>query len=186
MGVIPHASVEAFFHEVITDALSSQDVEATEHTEFYLVGLLGEFARARIPDEPLSLTLAQSRGGGPQERIRALKQVGDISLYVTGFFSESFERKLVDPDYYIGLGEAAYGELASRLGSAGTIQGVYEELAAKFPRFVDVLHEVRSKVSFAGTDVVKLYQEWLRTRSDWVEQRMRGLGLVVPGDDSVH
>ena len=118
-------------------------------------------------------TLAQSSAGGPEERLRALKQVGDTSLYVTGFFAESFERKLVDPDYYIGLGEAAYRELANRLGGSPSIREVYGELAAKFPRFVDVLQEVRKQVHFAGTDVVELYDEWLRTRSEWVERRMR-------------
>jgi len=186
MDVIAHASVESFFHQVVTDALSSRQVGATQATEFYLVGLLAEFARAAIPDEPLSLTLVGARDGAPDERFRALKQVGDTSLYVAGIFAESFERKLVDADYYIGMGEAAYGELASGMSGAASIQQVYEELAAKFPRFVDVLHEVRSKVSFAGTDVGNLYEEWLRTRSEWVEQRLRALGLIMPADKSIH
>lgn len=184
MTITAHSSVEAFFHEVVVEALHSQQVEATEHTEFYLVGLLGEFTKARITDEPLALRLAQANG--PEERLRALKEVGDTSLYVTGFFAESFDRKLVDPDYYMGLGEAAYGELARRLGRAVTVREVYEELAAKFPRFVDVLQDIRARVSFVGNDVVKLYEQWLATRAEWIEKRMRALGLVVPGGGSVH
>jgi hypothetical protein len=65
-------------------------------------------------------------------------------------------------------------------GGSRTIADVYAELAAKFPRFVDVLHEVRSEVSFVGGDVVQLYRGWLRTRSEWVERRLRSAGLIVP------
>ena len=80
---------------------------------------------------------------GPGERVKALKEVGDTALYVVGFFAESLERSLVQADYYMGLGSAAYGELASRLGGS-SVREVYEELASGFPAFVDVLGEVRT------------------------------------------
>jgi hypothetical protein len=104
-------------------------------------------------------------------------------LYVTGFFAESLERRLVDADYYKELGGAAYGELARRL-SRSSICEVYEELAGNFPRFVDVLADVRSRVNFVGSDIAKLYQQWLHTRSDWIERRLRALGMLMPGNDS--
>jgi hypothetical protein len=178
MGVTPHSSVDAFFHEVLTGALEQEGLAASELTEFYLVSLLGDFTRARITDEPLSLVLAESSADAG-ERVKALKQVGDTTLYVSGFFTESIERQLVAVDYYIGLGEAAYGELARRLQSS-TVSEVYQELAEKFPRFVDVLAAVREQINFAGSDVVQLYQEWLRTRSEWVERRLRALGVLFP------
>jgi hypothetical protein len=180
MSVTTHSSVEGFFHEVLTSALDSQGVEASQSTEFYLVGLLGEYARARIPDEPLSLKLVGTRGAEAGERVRALKEVGDTTLYVTGFFADSLQRKLVGVDYYMDLGKAAYHELAQRLATS-SVHEVYEELSNKFPRFVDVLAEVRSHTQFLGQDVVRLYEEWLRTRSDWVEQRLRLLGVLVHG-----
>jgi hypothetical protein len=182
MSVTTHSSVDGFFHEVLTGALDRQGVAASESTEFYLVGLLGEFTKARITDEPLSLKLVGSRAADAAERVRALKEVGDTSLYVTGFFADSLERKLVGVDYYMDLGKAAYRELAQRL-AASSVREVYEELSGKFPRFVDVLAEVRSHTDYLGQDVVRLYEEWLRTRSDWVEQRLRALGVLVQGGD---
>jgi hypothetical protein len=179
MSLIAHTSVEAFFHEVVVDALASLRVETSEYTEFYLVGLLGEFTRARISDEPLAFKLAETPRQSPEARIRALKEVGDTSLYVTGFFAESFDRRLIDADYYMGLGEAAYRQLATQLAASDAFGTVYEELAAKFPRFVDVLKEIRTHVSVAGSDVVKLYEEWARTRSEWIERRLRALGFLV-------
>lgn len=182
MDVTTHTSIEAFFHEVVTDALERAQVEATEATELYLVSLLGAFATTPITDEPLAFKLARVQVD-PAERVRTLKEVGDTSLYVTGFFGASLDRRgLVDASYYIGLGEAAYRELASRL-SASTIGAMYRELAAKFPDFVDVLCEVRNQVDFTGGDVVKLYEQWRSTRSEWIERRLRALGVFIQRDD---
>lgn len=177
MDVLPHASVDGFFHEVVTDALEAVSLDVSESTEWYLVALLGDFTRGRISDEPLVMKLAGCRDAEPGERVRQLKEVGDTSLYVSGFFTESLGRKLVDADYYIGIGSRAYAELAGRLG--GSLTEVYAELAEKFPRFVDVLGEVRRRCDFVGADVVRLYEEWLRTRDAWVERKLRGFGVLV-------
>lgn len=177
MDVTPHTSVDAFFHEVVTDALEAIHLDTSEPAEWYLVGLLGDFTKGRISDEPLALKLAASQAADPGERVRRLKEVGDTSLYVSGFFTESLGRKLVDADYYIGLGTRAYAELAGRLG--GSLTDVYAELADKFPRFVDVLAEVRRRCDFLGADVVRLYEQWLRTREAWIERKLRAFGVLV-------
>jgi hypothetical protein len=177
MALTTHVSVESFFHEAVCDALDSQGIAVSPPTEFYLVGLLGEYAHARIPDEPLSLKLAGT-GLDASERVKNLKQVGDTSLYIVGFFAESLGRKVVGVDYYKDLGRAAYRELAGRLGNSSVAE-VYDELAGRFPRFVDVLTEVRRNVDFVGSDVVKLYEEWVRTRAEWIERRLARLGVLV-------
>jgi len=180
MAVIGHSSVEAFFREVLQGSLQRQGLSAGEHTEHYLVGLLGNYANARITDEPLSLKLVQANSAG--DRVKVLKEVGDTSLYVTGFFAKSLSSKLVQADYYMSLGSAAYRELAGRL-SGSTVREVYDELAANFPAFVDVLTDISSQINFAGADVVALYQEWLSTRSNWIEGRLRSLGVMVSGSE---
>jgi hypothetical protein len=151
MDVTTHASVDEFFHEVVTGALSDVDLETIEPAEWYLVSLLGDFTRGRISDEPLALKLAAMGEADPGERVRQLKEVGDTSLYVSGFFTESLGRKLVDADYYIGIGSRAYAELAGRL--RGSLTEVYRELAAKFPGFVDVLHAVRRRCDVQLRDI---------------------------------
>ena len=183
MDVTPHSSVDAFFHEVVQEALDAIHLTTNEPTEWYLVGLLGDFTKARITDQPLGLQLADAPAE-PAERVRRLKQVGDTSLYVSGFFAESLGRKLVDVDYYASLGAAAYGELASRLG--GSLTEVYRELAARFPAFVEVLAEVRRRVDFAGADIVRLYEHWLKTRDEWVERKLRAFGVLVDPGKAIH
>ena len=51
MDVTLASSVDEFFHEVVTDALSAGDLEASEPASWYLVGLLGEMTRHRLTDD---------------------------------------------------------------------------------------------------------------------------------------
>ena len=119
MDVTLAASVDEYFHEVVTDALSAVDLHASEPASWYLVSLLGDFTKARLTDEPLGLKLA-APGQDPGERVRNLKQVGDTSLYVAGFFAESLNRSLVDVEYYVGLGQTAYAQLARSFGGSSS------------------------------------------------------------------
>lgn len=178
-AVKPAASVDGYFYEVLSESLEATQVEATEPAGWYLVSLMGDFTRARLPDVPLALRLAEAQHASPAERMKTLKEIGDTSLYVAGFFAESLSRKLVDADYYIGLGRGAYAELAGQL--SGSLTDVYGELSEKFPAFVDVLGEVRRRVDFAGGDLIKLYEQWLRTRDAWIEKKLRALGVLVDG-----
>jgi len=181
MDVTLATSVDEFFHEVVTDALSAVDFDASEQAGWYLVGLLGDFTTQRLSDEPLGIKLAAAPDS-PGLRVRTLKEVGDTSLYIAGFFAESLTRSLVDVDYYVGLGTNAYAQLARQLGKSQSITDVYAELAANFPRFVDVLGEVRKRVDFASADLGRLYEIWLRTRDEWVEKKLKAAGLLVdPG-----
>ncbi len=186
MDVTLAASVDEFFHEVVTDALSAAELDASEPAGWYLVSLLGEFTRARLTDEPLGIKLA-SPSADAGERVRTLKQVGDQSLYVAGFFAESLSRSLVDVEYYVGLGQSAYAQLARSVGTgrgtSGALASVYEELAANFPQFVDVLAHVRKRVTVAElsatTDIQKLYEIWLRTRDEWIEKKLVAAGVII-------
>ncbi|HEX5061293.1 MAG TPA: hypothetical protein VFV99_18125 [Kofleriaceae bacterium] len=184
MDVTLAASVDEFFHEVVTDALAVVDLDASEPASWYLVGLLGEMTRARLTDEPLGIKLAQPTADAG-ERVRTLKHVGDTSLYVAGFFAESLTRSLVDVDYYVGLGQNAYAQLARTFGGQKSITEVYAELADKFPKFVDVLTEVRKRTDFATPDVGRLYEIWLKTRDEWIEKKLRALGVLVDVDKKV-
>ena len=180
MDVTLATSVDEFFHEVVTDALSVVDVDASEPASWYLVGLLGDMTRARLTDEPLGLKLVQT-GGDAGERVKTLKQVGDTSLYVAGFFAESLGRSLVDVDYYVGIGQTAYARLARSMGRTSLTE-VYDELAQNFPQVVDVLTEVRKRTDFATSDVTRLYEIWLKTRDEWIEKKLRAAGVLVdPG-----
>ena len=158
-----------YFKDLIDAALARQHVRANELTAYYLVNLLCRFMRpdARIPfaddsREPLALRL---------------RNLGDFSLFMSGFFSDSFRRSLVDVDYYKSMGEYAYGSLSRR--DEDTFCEVFAELARKFVGFTDVLSDVSERTAMASnTDVLRLYEKWVRTGSRRDGQRLVDRGIV--------
>jgi hypothetical protein len=180
-----NASVAEFFQDLVSEAIRNQRVDTTTPTECYLVSLLADFLKSPPDDEPLALKLAQAVSS-PDERVRQLKDVGDTSLYVSGFFSDSLQRKLVDVDYYIQMGGAAYTELARYFrGNPNSVVfgDVYDELANKFPRYVDVFAEVAEETMTGNLGLVQLYERWLRTGSEWMERRLRAQGVIPTKGD---
>jgi hypothetical protein len=174
-------SLEAFFQEAVDRALREQGVAAEPLTEHYLVQLLATYANQPIDDTPLALKMLGAQAAAPREKRERLREVGDTSLFVSGFWAESFARKLVDVDYYIGLGGCAYGELA-RTGmgwSRDPYGDVYGTLAENFARFVKVLTLISGRLMppSGPRDVIKLYERWLRTRSSWAASRLAAAGV---------
>jgi hypothetical protein len=181
------ATVQEFFRDAVTSALRSRGVSAAEPTEFYLVNLLAEFTKtSKVDEEPLALKMAEVASATPDVRARGLKEIGDTSLYVSGFFADSLARRLVDVDYYIAMGGSAYGQLAGLIGTTrgsatDFFRAVYDELSDRFATFVEVLGEVRRNTHFAsgGGNLLRLYEEWLKTGSEWLERRLRGSGILA-------
>jgi hypothetical protein len=169
-----------YFRELVGSAMQRQRVAANELTSFYVVNLLTGFmhfdrSASAGGDEPLGVRFVKALGAEGSKQRDELRQIGDLSLFISGFFSDSLNRSLVDVDYYIRLGEHAYGSLA-RHGS--TVFGdVFDELSGKFPAFVDVLGEVSERSALSSnSDLLRLYERWLRTKS-----RRSGELLVTRG-----
>lgn len=170
--------------------MAKQGVAADDHTAYYVVNLLTLFARHETlfdrgkpgPGlQPVALLLAEAAESPSRDACNALlRRVGDTSLFVAGFLGDGFARKLVDVDYYIDMGGAAYGRLSDNV--RGTREGrafgsVFSELAEKFRDFVDVLAEIRDSGRAAAIDVLRLYEVWLRTGSRRAARLLREHGL---------
>jgi len=174
-------SLESFFQEAVDQAMREKGVEANPLTEHYLVHLLATYATQPIDETPLALKMMGAFDAAPREKREKLREVGDTSLFVSGFWTESFARRMVDVDYYIGLGGSAYGELA-RTGEGwrrDPYGDVYGALAAQFARFVEVLTLISRRLMppTGPRDIVKLYERWLSTRSSWAARRLAALGV---------
>ncbi len=185
----PTETLEAFFQEEVDRALKDKGIETGTLTEFYLVQLLATYANQPIDDGPLALKLLEARDcPGPARRER-LRQVGDTSLFVSGFWSDSFAHRTVDIDYYMGLGGSAYSQLThiSEGWTRDPYEDVYETLAEDFPRFVDVLTTVSHRMlpEPGPQDILKLYERWTKTHSRWAAKRLAALGVVPGGNERV-
>src|SRR5690554_5929518 len=175
--VEPVRSLQEFFKDSVCSAMTRQGVAADDHTAYYVVNLLTLFARSEVLYDgagdgrslkPLAAILAEAaEAEKAEEQNFALQRVGDISLFIAGFFAESLDRKPVDIDYYVNVGGSAYSSLSERV--RGSVRGrvfasVFAELGVKFQDFVDVLMEVRDDArGHHDTDVLRLYELWLKT-----------------------
>jgi hypothetical protein len=175
---------EAFFKDLIGAALLRQHLHATELTEYYLVNLLCRFVRpaSRIAfaddsSEPLALRLRRALESAGHEQRERLRNLGDFSLFTSGFFSDSLMRKVVDIDYYVSMGEYAYGSLGRRDEDA--FGEVFAELASKFVGFVDVLNDVSEHTTIASNaDLLRIYERWVRTGSRKEGHRLLEQGIL--------
>lgn len=196
-------TLREFFRDSVHEALERQQVGIEDHTEHYVVNLLTMFARSEAlfessPDgprlKPLALMLAEA-GEAPsrEQRLRVLQRLGDVSLFMAGFFAQSFARKLVDVDYHIAMGGRAYGTLADNCGGGtrGKALGtVFAELAQKFQRVVDALNDVSEMAHrHDHRDVLRQYEIWLKTGSPRAHGILRSLGVeptMVPLGHDLH
>jgi heat shock protein HspQ len=191
-SLVAVANLREFFHESMQSALRKQKVAVDDHTEHYVVNVLTVFARSEelyertaegVRLKPLAHMLAEaSAAPTAQQRDAALRRLGDVSLFIAGFFAQSFARKLVDVDYHIAMGGRAYGALAEN--TRGTLRGqaftaVFLELAEKFQRLVDVLNDVaETAYTHTDKDILRLYEIWLKTGSPRAYGILRKLGVA--------
>ena len=190
-SLVAVANLREFFHESMQSALRKQKVAVDDHTEHYVVNILTMFARSEelyestaegVRLKPLAHMLAEaSFASTAQQRDAALRRLGDVSLFIAGFFAQSFARKLIDVDYHIAMGGRAYGALAE--STRGTVRGqafsaVFLELAQKFQRLVDVLNEVAEMAhTHSDKDILRLYEIWMKTGSPRAFGILRRLGV---------
>lgn len=190
-GAIEVIGLEEFFRNSIQAALHEQHVSIDQHTEHYVVNVLTTFARSEelfecTPEglrlQPLAHMLARAAEAKTSlQREQALRRLGDVSLFVAGFFAQGFARKLIDVDYHIAMGGRAYATLAAggilRVRAPGAI---FEELARKFHRLVDVLHEVADMAHIhSDRDILRQYEIWLKTGSPRARAILERLGVAA-------
>ncbi len=191
LPIVPERSALEFFNERVTSALANQRVDATEDARFYLVALLNDRLNADHPragadksleETPLALVLARALQASLAEQVTLLRALGDRALYVSGFFSDSLIRRVVDVGYYVQMGELAYGRLAGVMKGGrrpSAYAGLYDELAARFSAFVEVLNEVSEGLSLtSNAGLLRLYERWLRTGSRRVADQLSKEGIV--------
>lgn len=180
-----------YFRDALADALASQHVELDEHTAHYVVSLLVLYSRTEVSHQDtrrgqrwvslVDLLAQASSTSSPVEREALLQRLGDVSLFVAGFFAHGFARRLIDVDYHVAMGGRAYGTLAASpmSGPRRALGAVFGELSRKFQPVVDVLGEIADSARVWGPDdVLRLYELWLKTGSRRAQGLLRQLGVA--------
>jgi hypothetical protein len=177
-----------YFSEVVEAGFSKRNIKAAPAVQMYMVRLLEHYLDARnlfTQPDTLAETFLMASTSQTPEKIDLLKKLGDKSLYISGFFGDSLSRKIVDLDYYAGMGGAAYASLADCIREDDTAQ-VYRIFSQRFIEFVDVLTYI-SQQSSVHTDqgLLQLYDRYMRTGSELAKEKLIEMGvLTLPTDQA--
>jgi len=190
--VVPVHNLREYVRTSIEDVIAKRGVDLDPHAAHYVVNLITLYSRSEELYEddgenyglkPLALMLADAADApSPAERTQSLQRIGDVALFIGGFFIESLASKAVDVDYYIYMGGNAYGSLSEEV--RGTFRGnvfadVYRELAAKFLVVIDILNEVRDGArQESDIDLLRTYEVFQKTGSRRAENLLRKQGIV--------
>lgn len=187
MGVNLVSSPEEYFRELVGDSAARQHLAAKDLTLFYITSLLSALAGqsgqvvagSLVDKQPMAIRLVSALATGGTRQRRELRLIGDSTLLASGLFPDRFRRSLVDLDYYIRLGQYAYGSLGGDRNDA--LNEAYAELADKFVGFRDVLEDVAEKSHMVSTDLLRLYETYLATCSRRAARKLAEAG-ITPND----
>lgn len=189
MGHLVLSSPREFFADKAEDAFKKLKFEPLPLSRQYLVDLLQHFLvshnlfpkddeTGRAKRETLAELYLNAQNSPAPLRTDLLKKLGDTSLYISGFFGDSLNRKIVDIDYYVDMGGVAYHALSTSSSDENASQ-MFGEFAVRFPQFVDVLTFI-SQESMIQTngDLLKLYDRYMATGSRLAEEQLLEKGLL--------
>jgi hypothetical protein len=196
--VVAVRDLRDYFRQSVDTAIEKQRVEINPHAAHYVVNLLTLYSRSDELYEdhgdayglkPLATMMVDATEASClAERNCSLQRLGDVALFISGFFADGLADNVVDLDYYIAMGGSAYSSLSVEMkGSvrARVFAGIYRELADKFQVLVDVLNDVRDGAcEDSGQSLLRTYEVWLKTGSKRAARKLRSNG-VVPISDSV-
>lgn len=189
-------SAKECFKEMIDHAMEKCKVQTFPLAQTYLTGILENYIHTdnlydSVQDDGKKTrdTLAEMylRAQNSESKLKTelLKKLGDVSLYVSGFFGDSFSRKIIDVDYYINMGESAYSSLATAT-KEDTVKKVYVEFSTKFLSFVDVLSFISQKAQLQNKEnILRIYEKYMKTGSPLAREILVEQGIVaIPFDKS--
>lgn len=151
------SSLTSYFHDELSSIFSAQKVDIQQDTLWYLSTLLHNYSRSDKffdfhADSGITLTpLADYyrysvEASNDRERRLHLQRLGDVSIFVAGLFASALKRKAVGVDYYVAMGENAYGYLADCPASSTrdrALEATYQDLARHFSTFATMISFLR-------------------------------------------
>lgn len=198
-SIVEAANVESFFHESITDSVSNQNVDVCDETVVYITQLMTQYVRSEelfeededgVQLKPLAILYCQAASEADHKARRdRLKRLGDLALFVSGWFGHSLERRKVGVNYYIQMGECAYDALSESCGESvreRVFARIFQDLASNFGELRDVISEIHMTVdNRTNSDLLGLYELWQRSGSARAAALLRAEGIdVLPESDT--
>jgi hypothetical protein len=179
---------EKFFSNLVNEACEQRNFSTFPQATTYLVDLLVFYVNTtNLFDEKdtqgrhsrgtLAELLLKAGNAQRNQKIGLLKKLGDTALYVSGFFGESLQRKIVNIDYYKEMGETAYSSLASYV-QEDMVARIYREYSKNFIQFVDILTYISSRAIRPSDNLLQLFENYA-SGSDFAREELLNKGVIA-------
>lgn len=179
-----------YFRQSLREAFTQRRVETAPQVEAYLVEVLNYYMLAtnlfneedpsgKKTRETLAEMMLRAANSAPKQRYELLKKLGDSALYISGFFADSFQRKVIDVDYYMDMGATAYHSLSREIYEDAFSQ-MYMEISLKFNVFVDVFMLMGRKTMTPEQDnILRLMEYQAKTGSSVAQDILVEKGIFT-------
>lgn len=140
--LILHPTDLSQWHALVNEAQASTRLVLNENTESYLVFLLMRFTQGpKLIESIIALDFLEGMQKTRRHKAELLRDVGDKSLLFCGLFPGIAEKRRVNLNYFIDMGQAAYltvGELQESQSAE-----LYFQLSNQFIDLQKILQAMR-------------------------------------------
>lgn len=160
--IILSTNLKGFFFEGLTELNKKSLCPVPESVIYYSSDVLDKFAlsqdffetsEGKVREKILGTKLLEATQVSRDEQKKIYKEVGDMSLLVCGYFSESVNKKIVDTQYYSQLGRMAYSHLNNVTPSFLDIPCFYGMVSTCFESLTTLMMLLANKNRGTSNDI---------------------------------
>ena len=183
--IILAANLKGYFFEGLSEINKKSLCPVPDSIIYYSSDVLDKFALSqtffetsdgKVREKILGMKLLEATQLNRDEQKKIYKEVGDMSLLVCGYFSESVNKKIVDKDYYAQLGKMAYSHLNNVSPTFLDIPSFYGMVATCFESMTSLMSILASKSR--GEDTNLIFKKIMRGEA--VSEREMLASGVIP------
>lgn len=158
--LVLESSLQVFFFDHLQDLNKRSLKPLSQETIYYSSIVMDTFGMSsklyeqvnnRAREKILGIKLMESSQFPREKQKTVLKDIAETSLFICGFFADSFNKKLIDARYYEDLGRIAYTRLNSFSPEVYDVPAFYKMIANHFSE-VTLLMSLAAKRYSAESD----------------------------------
>jgi hypothetical protein len=118
--IILSTNLKGFFFDSLYELNKKSLCPVPEPVIYYSSDVLNKFAlsedffeisEGKVREKILGMKLLEATQFSRDDQKKIYKEVGDMSLMICGYFSESVNKKIIDTNYYSQIGKMAFSHL---------------------------------------------------------------------------
>lgn len=182
--IILSTNLKGFFFEGLSELNKKSLCPVPESVIFYSSAVLDKFAlsedffetsEGKVREKILGMKLLEASQHTREEQKKIYREVGEMSLMVCGYFSQSVNKKIVDTNYYSQLGKMAYSHLNNVTPRFFDIPHFYGMVATCYESLTTLLMLLASKEK--GYENNLIFQKIMKDE-ELSETQMKASGIL--------